>query len=324
MRHCRTGSFSARFEIINRFDYLLNGNAVAEKFKDPFGSFIRHGAFVKRTDLRRCRIDSRHFLLKLLNGKGIFRLGAVAGSARAVRCGKIPLGIAKSHAENCSVAHIERNYHALAHTSRDRAFSQYHTFRIDIIVDAGKAILYGQTHRIAYQFCDSSSVEIRKCRHYAQIVQILPEKLAFKDSFLITSAPQVGFRESRRIRGVHILTAEEYASAYHFPDSVARGAHPIDIHRAAETKQDVRFLEKAGYIPYRALIADGFDNLLVAGRCISADRAAFASTRVMATAMALGEAAGTAAALCVREKCDTTVLDIALLRNTLIAQGAII
>ncbi len=147
---------------------------------------------------------------------------------------------------------------------------------------------------------------------------------AFKDSYLITSAPQVGFRESRRIRGVHTLTAEEYAAAYHFSDSVARGAHPIDIHRATGTTQDVRFLEEAGYIPYRAMIAAGFDNILVAGRCISADRAAFASTRVMATAMALGEAAGTAAALAVREKCAITVLDIALLRNTLVAQGAII
>jgi hypothetical protein len=105
---------------------------------------------------------------------------------------------------------------------------------------------------------------------------------------------------------------------------VARGAHPIDIHRAADTKQDVRFLTEAGYIPYRSLVAEGFDNLLVAGRCISADRASFASTRVMATAMALGEAAGTAAALAIREKCGTTVLNTDLLREALIAQGAIV
>ena len=83
-------------------------------------------------------------------------------------------------------------------------------------------------------------------------------------------------------------------------------------------------MEEAGYIPYRAMIAEGFDNLIVAGRCISADRASFASTRVMATAMALGEAAGTAAALCKAQKCGTTVLDIAILREKLIAQGAII
>ena len=147
---------------------------------------------------------------------------------------------------------------------------------------------------------------------------------AFKNSYLITTAAQVGFRESRRIRGIYTLDAEKYASAYHYPDSVARGAHPIDIHRAADTKQDVQFLQKAGYIPYRAMIAEGFDNLLVAGRCISADRASFASARVMATAMALGEAAGTAAALCVRKKCGTTNLNTDLLREALLAQGAII
>ncbi len=182
--------------------------------------------------------------------------------------------------------------------------------------------------RIAANATNGESVTAAECRLHED-VHVLFSLLkahvpAFKDSYLITSAPQVGFRESRRIRGVHILNAEEYASAYHFPDSVARGAHPIDIHRAADTKQDVRFLEDAGYIPYRTMIAAGFDNLLIAGRCISADRAAFASIRVMATAMALGEAAGAAAALCVQEKCGTTVLDIALLRNTLIAQGAII
>lgn len=182
--------------------------------------------------------------------------------------------------------------------------------------------------RTAADATNAESVTAAECRlredvHalFALLKEYVP---AFKDSYLITTAPQVGFRESRRIKGVHILTAEEYAGAYHFPDSVARGAHPIDIHRAADTKQDVRFLTEAGYVPYRALIADGFDNLLVAGRCISADRASFASIRVMATAMALGEAAGTAAALAIREKCGTTSLSTGLLREALAAQGAIV
>jgi hypothetical protein len=147
---------------------------------------------------------------------------------------------------------------------------------------------------------------------------------AFAQSYLLQTAPQVGFRESRRIRGVHILTAEEYAAAYHFEDAVARGAHPIDIHRATDSKQDVRFLSDAGYVPYRSLIAAGFDNLLAAGRCVSADRQAFASIRVQATAMALGQAAGTAAALSLQQNCGVTALDISLLRRTLAAQGAII
>ena len=147
---------------------------------------------------------------------------------------------------------------------------------------------------------------------------------AFENSYLITSAAQAGFRESRRIRGMHTLSAAEYASAFHFPDSVARGAHPIDIHRAADSGQDVKFLEKAGYIPYRAMVAEGFDRLLAAGRCISADREAFGSIRVMATAMALGHAAGTAVALCLARGCGTTALDTEMLRAALLEQGAII
>jgi len=182
--------------------------------------------------------------------------------------------------------------------------------------------------RTAADATNGESVTAAECRLredvHALFALLKAHVPAFRDSYLITTAPQVGFRESRRIKGIYTLDAEKYASAYHFPDSVARGAHPIDIHRAADTKQDVRFLTEAGYIPYRAMIAAGFDRLLVAGRCISADRASFASIRVMATAMALGEAAGTAAALCIREKCGTTVLNIPLLREALLAQGAII
>lgn len=182
--------------------------------------------------------------------------------------------------------------------------------------------------RTAADATNGESVTAAECRlhedAHALFALLKCHVPAFKDSYLITTATQVGFRESRRIKGVYTLDAEEYASAYHYPDAVARGAHPIDIHRAADTKQDVQFLQKAGYIPYRAMIAEGFDHLLVAGRCISADRASFASIRVMATAMALGEAAGTAAALCVREECGTTGLNTDLLRATLLAQGAII
>lgn len=147
---------------------------------------------------------------------------------------------------------------------------------------------------------------------------------AFTNSYLYCVAPQVGFRESRRIRGVHTLTAEEYASGLHFADTVACGAHPIDLHRATNSGQDVTFLTRPGYIPYRAMIAEGYPNLLVAGRCISADRIAFGSLRVMATAMALGQAAGTAAALALAEAEDVTKLNTAHLCETLAAQGAIL
>ncbi len=156
-----------------------------------------------------------------------------------------------------------------------------------------------------------------------QFVYLLKKYIPeFKDCFLISTATQVGFRESRRILGNHVLTAEEYIAAEHFEDSIARGAHCIDIHRAKDTKQDVRFLDQAGYIPYRSMVNNSHPNLLVAGRCISADRVAFASIRVQATAMALGQAAGTAAALCLRDGRAVTKVDIPTLRSTLLEQGA--
>ncbi|MBO7519616.1 MAG: FAD-dependent oxidoreductase, partial [Clostridia bacterium] len=120
----------------------------------------------------------------------------------------------------------------------------------------------------------------------------------FQNSYLIYTATATGYRESRRIDGNYTLSAEEYIDAFHFEDSVARGAHPIDIHHAFDSRQDVLFTDKAGYIPYRCMIKSGFDNLIVAGRCISVDKRSFGSVRVMGTAMALGQAAGTAAAIC--------------------------
>ena len=139
---------------------------------------------------------------------------------------------------------------------------------------------------------------------------------------MVSGATQVGFRESRRILGEHILSEDEYVRAVHFEDSVARGAHPVDMHRATDSKQDVRFLDEAGYIPYRSLVSQKIDNVIVAGRCISADRRSFASIRVQATAMALGQAAGTAAAICCRTGCTAAKVDTQELRRLLAEQGA--
>lgn len=119
----------------------------------------------------------------------------------------------------------------------------------------------------------------------------------FRDSYVSAVAVQAGVRETRRILGAHTITGEEYVSVFRYPDSVSRSAHPIDIHVAHGPSQNVTFLKTPAYVPYRALYAPGFGNLLVAGRCISADKTAFASLRVQATCMGTGQAAGIAAAL---------------------------
>ena len=180
--------------------------------------------------------------------------------------------------------------------------------------------------RTAANAVDGESVTETEChlredvfRLFALLKKYVP---AFSDAYMVSGATQVGFRESRRILGEHVLTEDEYVRAVHFEDAVARGAHPLDMHRATDSKQDVRFLDEAGYIPYRSLVSAKVHNVIVAGRCISADRPSFASVRVQATAMALGQAAGTAAALATKEGTAVHAIDTVRLCEILKEQGA--
>lgn len=90
------------------------------------------------------------------------------------------------------------------------------------------------------------------------------------------------------------------------------------------TKKRLFFLKKAAYVPYRALIAEDFPNLLVAGRCISADKTSFASLRVQASCMGVGQAAGVAAAQCIKAGVTVQKADIHNLIEELKKLGAII
>ena len=146
----------------------------------------------------------------------------------------------------------------------------------------------------------------------------------FKDSYVSAVAVQAGVRETRRIIGAHTITADEYVSAFHYPDSVSRGAHPIDIHVANGASQNVTFLKTPAYVPYRALYSPGFGNLLVAGRCISADKTAFASLRVQASCMGTGQAAGIAASMAAASGCSVRDVDIDLLTTRLRELGAVL
>lgn len=134
------------------------------------------------------------------------------------------------------------------------------------------------------------------------LVNLLKEHVEeFKNCKLVATGTVAGVRETRRIKGMHVLTGLEYVKAYKFKDSVARACHPVDIHLPGDEGQKLIFPEDAGYIPYRSLIAADFPNLLVAGRPISADAEAFAAIRVQVPCMETGQAAGVAAALCLKE-----------------------
>lgn len=172
---------------------------------------------------------------------------------------------------------------------------------------------------------DFTAAECRLREDVYKMAKVLKENFEeFKNCYVATIAVHGGIRETRRIKGVHTVTAEEYVNAYHYPDSISRGAHPIDIHVASGAEQNITFLKKAAYVPYRALIAEGFPNLLVAGRCISADKTAFASLRVQASCMGEGQAAGVAAAQCAKADMPVQNADIDKLVNDLRDLGAMI
>lgn len=147
---------------------------------------------------------------------------------------------------------------------------------------------------------------------------------AFRNCYLIDTAPQVGIRETRSIRGLYTMTLEDVLTPRGFPDTVAKGGHPVDIHRASDSRQHAQFITEAYDIPYGTLVPEGSENVLVAGGLVSATREAFGSIRVQAQCMALGQAAGTAATLCLQNGLGVAELDGAELRARLAAAGAIV
>jgi hypothetical protein len=129
----------------------------------------------------------------------------------------------------------------------------------------------------------------------------------FEDSYFVASGPYIGVRETRRIAGCYVIGEEDIRATRRFDDAVATGSWYPDVHpnvatagKADAIPEHERFIPRPYDIPYRTLLPTGADNLLVAGRCHSASRFAASSTRVTVTAMALGEAAGQAAAMAMR------------------------
>lgn len=120
----------------------------------------------------------------------------------------------------------------------------------------------------------------------------------FANAFLQDTPTQLGVRESRRIRGRFVLEKRHLVEGTEFDDAIATGAWPLEFHVRGKGTEYEFFPPGHLYrIPFGCLVPANVENLLVAGRCISATHEALASTRVMAPCMALGQAAGTAAAI---------------------------
>ena len=150
----------------------------------------------------------------------------------------------------------------------------------------------------------------------------------FRDSYFMEAYPWIGVRESRRIIGQHVLSEEDLMKSRRFDDAIATGCWYLDLHPnktvvGSANDFNPRKVQPEPYdIPYRSLVPQKIENLLVAGRCHSATRGAHASTRVTVTAMAMGEAAGVAAAISLKDKTSVVLLSGAKVREKLQSQNA--
>jgi len=170
-----------------------------------------------------------------------------------------------------------------------------------------------------------SAAEAEGRRQVAEYARFLRARVpGYERATLVSTATRIGVRETRRIQGEYVLTEQDVLSARRFPDAIARCGAPIEDRRAGHDTRWLYLPEGESYdVPYRCLVPAGAEGLLVAGRCLSATHDAQASARSMGTCMAMGQAAGTAAALSVAADVMPRTLDISSLRARLRADGAI-
>ncbi|MDE1170093.1 MAG: FAD-dependent oxidoreductase [Verrucomicrobium sp.] len=159
---------------------------------------------------------------------------------------------------------------------------------------------------------------------------------AFGNAFLASTGSLMGIRESRRIVGDYELTLSDYIARRSFPDEICRNSYFIDVHWAKDAiaslpehheeweQASLRYGKGESHgIPYRCLLPQGVENLLVAGRSISCEQIVQGSVRVMSVCLAMGEAAGAAAAVAAKRHAGRPRdVDVAALRERLTRAGA--
>lgn len=238
-----------------------------------------------------------------LQGKSLHSNNPESPIYGILKSGKFPL-ISDAHACQCLVAETTVGFNA------------GHLWKIDSTASADVSAGLRQGRRMAADY-------LRALREF------VPE--AFGNACLAQTAPLLGIREGRRIAGEYRFTAEDYIARRTFEDEIGRNAYYIDVHgcRKEETGGNNPHLKFERYgrgeshgIPYRCLVPRDLDNVLASGRCISSDRAANGSLRVMPVCLVTGQAAGTAAHLLAASGVPARELDAGRLRNVLRENGA--
>lgn len=168
-----------------------------------------------------------------------------------------------------------------------------------------------------------ADLELR--RQIQLLLKFLRENVpGYEECRCTSSGTTTGVRETRRVMGDYVITAEEMAAGCRFEDVVVhRAEFIVDIHNpagAGQAEEHIQYCDPYD-LPYRCFTPRGVENLYVAGRCISGTHRAHASYRVMSICMAMGEAVGIAAAMCAEQGCTPRTLDVAALQQRMAAKG---
>jgi hypothetical protein len=211
-----------------------------------------------------------------------------------------------------------------------RAAGELHLPRSDILLFATP-----HPHEVSVNSTRVSGLGIRSCdltlaewvtrRQMREITAFLRARVpGFEDAYLAQSGVSVGVRETRRVCGAYTLTGEDVLHARKFPDAIARGSYPVDIHDPTGNGTLLRRLPfgDAYDIPLRCLLPRMVDHLLVAGRCISGTHEAHSSYRVTPIAMATGHAAGVCAGLAAKNDSSPSSVPAQEVQRELLRQGA--
>ncbi len=170
-----------------------------------------------------------------------------------------------------------------------------------------------------------SDAEVLGRQQIASVAGFLKEVPGFEQSYIVDIAPQVGIRETRRVRGLYQLTEADVLECASFDDTMGVNGWPLELH----LKGDVEFRwpkipESRGFnhLPYRMTVPPGMDNLWVAGRCASMSHEAQSAARVTGACFVMGQAVGTAADLALQAGSVAGEVNVGLLQARLEAAGA--
>ncbi len=255
----------------------------------------------------------------------LFRIGNVDLERLIVdlKEGKSIRGWGNWHTRIIKQNKVDQNKPSLVHIAGHMVFdSEEHETTFTAVSMRDGEIFLNATRAAGLSGVDAKDVtkaEIQERRNVMRIFNLMKNNIpAFKEAVLLTTSP-IGFRETRNILGDYIITKEDVIGSSRFSDGIARGAYPIDIHDPHGGRTKFTFIQDGGSyeIPYRCLLPKDIEQVIVAGKNISASHEANGSTRIMACVISQGEAAGLAAALSVKSNLSPRNIDVELLRKKL-------